>query len=222
MLIRIFTLLLLGGALLLAACGDDEEELPNGDPTETPAATETEPPNGETPAPTETPPANDPTPTETPDPEPATQAAVEALASWLGPVGDPASIEVDSVETAIWSDGCLGLGHGDEACTDALVEGFRVDLTLGDGEYEVRTDVTGDLTRWAPSVEVLVTFEEGLTNLFLFTTDDGNELEAQPVAGTDYAVDPQTLSSGDPVGIALADAPQDGPQLLVWIESAEE
>lgn len=206
--------LLLALATAFAACSDDDGQ----EQTQTPAET-TPPAATETAGPSETPPSE---PTATPDPGPATDAAVEALATWLGPVADPAAIEVTAIEAVTWPDGCLGLDRAGLMCTDALVEGFRVELTLGDGTYEVRTDLTGDLAVWAPTTQIMAAFAECLTNLCTFTTDDGNTLEAQPVFGTDFGVDPQTLSAGDPVGVALAEAPQAGPQLLVWLDPVQE
>jgi hypothetical protein len=215
MIVRIVSAVVLTLGLVFIACSDEEED------STTPA------PTGGTPSPTqpatppETPPG-DATPTPTPttgDPaSPATQAAIGALATWLGPVADPASISVSSVEPVTWPNGCLGLGRSGQVCTEALVEGFRVELALGNGIYEVRTDQSGETTLWAPSTQIMATFQEGLTNLFTFTTDDGGMLEAQPVFGTDYGVDPDTLAEGDAVGVALADAPQSGPRLLVWLD----
>lgn len=219
MIPKILIAILLTLGLAVAACGDDEDDIPSPSPTETATATPT--PS----APTETPPvtpAPTPEPTPTPDPDPASQAAADALATWLGPAGDPDSISVNAAEPIVWADGCLGLGLSAEVCTDALVEGFRIELGLGDAVYVVRTDLTGDVVRWEPHVQILVQFQEGLTNLFLFMTDDGNDLEAQPVSGTEYGVDPDTLEPGDPVAAALADNPQDGPQLLVWIDAPSE
>lgn len=206
MIIRTLAALVLALGLITAACGDDDEDVTPTDGTPSPAATVT--------------PAGTPTPT--PDPRPPTDAAIDALAIWLGPVGDPASITVSSVEAVTWPDGCLGLSRVGQACTEALVDGFRIELALGDGVYEVRTDLTGDVVLWAPSVQILAQFKEAGTNLIQFTTDDGGTIEAQPVFGTGFGVDPDTLAEGDPVGIALADAPQSGPQLLVWLDPASE
>jgi hypothetical protein len=218
MLVRIVSAVVLAFGLVFAACSDEEED------TTTPAPTGGTPSPAKPETPAETPP-DDATPTPTPTTgEPAasaTQAAIDALATWLGPVADPASISVSSVEPVTWPNGCLGLGRVGQVCTEALVEGFRVELALGNGIYEVRTDQSGGITLWAPSTQIMATFQEGLTNLFTFTTDDGGTLEAQPVFGTDYGVDPDTLAEGDAVGVALADAPQNGPQLLVWLDPAQ-
>lgn len=215
MIIRIVAAAVLAVGLVLAACSDEEED------TATPL------PTGGTPSPTqlatpvETPPS-DSTPTPTPTTGgpagSATQAAIDALATWLGPVADPAAISVSSVEPVTWPNGCLGLSRVGRVCTAALVEGFRVELALGNGIYEVRTDQSGGTTVWAPRTQITATFQEGLTNLFVFATDDGGTIEAQPVFGTDFGVDPDTLAEGDAVGVALADAPQGGTQLLVWLD----
>jgi hypothetical protein len=129
---------------------------------------------------------------------------------------------VDSVEAVTWPDGCLGVQRVGVGCTEALVEGFRIDLGLGEAVYEVRTDVVGDVVVWAPTVEVLAFFKEAVTNSVQFTTDDGGVIEAQPVFGTDYGVDLDSLAEGDAVGVALADAPQSGGKLLVWVDPVAE
>ena len=210
--------LLLG--LALVGCGGDD-----ADSTATPTATGAPTATG-TPAPTDTPPAAPPPPATPPPANPtasdgaavAAEAARAALASWLGPVGDRAAIEVRSVEELTWPNGCLGLGRAGEACTEALVPGFRVELELANASYEVRTDRSGDLVRWAPRLQILVRFAAASANSIRFTTDDGGTIEAQPVFGTLFGVDVTTLSPGDPVGVAFADAPQGGGLLLVWLD----
>ena len=159
--------------------------------------------------------------TPTPYPEPPFSAAIDALAAWLGPAADPASIEIASTEDVTWSNGCLDLSRVDQMCTEALVPGFRIMLSLGDATYEVRTDRSGRQTAWAPQIQILVRFSEVSTNLAIFTTDDGNELSTQLVPGTSFGVDLATLDLGTPVGIAIADAPQSGPPLLVWVDPFE-
>ncbi len=155
-----------------------------------------------------------------PDLDAATEAAIDALATWLGPLAEPSEIFVSSAEAVTWSNGCLDAGLPGQACTDALVEGFRFELALGDAVYEVRTDLSGDVVLWAPSVQVLARFKEALTNVVQFTTDDGGTIEAQPVFGTDYGVELESLAEGDAVSVALADAPQSGGYLLVWVDPA--
>ncbi len=191
-----------GMALVLivaAACGDDDD---GAGPTETLAPIATGAP-GDTPA---------------PGLGAATNAAIEALATWLGPAGDASAITVASVEAVTWSDGCLEVGRAGQACTEALVEGYRIELALGDAVYEVRTDLGGDVVVWAPSVQILVRFQEAATNSVTFTTDDGGTIEAQPVPGTGYGVELASLAEGDAVGVALADTPQGGGVLLVWVD----
>ena len=168
------------------------------------------------PRPTLTPPAGTPTP--------AGQAieavARGALAQWLGPVGDPASIRAVSVEPVAWPDGCLGLGRPGRACTSAIVPGYRVMLALGTATYEVRTDEPGRVVLWAPETQILARFSEAGTNYSRFTTDDGGTIEAQPVSGTDFGVPLATLAKGTPVGLGLARAPQREGLLLVWVYPA--
>ena len=94
-------------------------------------------------------------------------------------------------------------------------------LALGNATYEVRADVTGAFTVWAPSLQVLVQFQEASTNLLTFTTDDGGELVAQAVPGTSFGVDVQFLQEGNSVGLGLAEAPQRDGFLLVWVDPAQ-
>ena len=210
MTLRIFAVVALALFLVIAACGDDEDQR-----LQTPAQT-TLPAMTETPGDTPTQPTAASTPT--PGLGPAAGAAIDALATWLGPVGDPAAISVDSIEAVTWPNGCLGLGRVGQACTEALIEGYRIKLALGDAVYEVRTDLSGDVVLWAPNVQVLVRFKAALTNSVQFTTDDGGTIEALPVFGTDYGVELESLTEGDAVGVALADAPQGGGPLLVWVD----
>ena len=210
MTLRIFVVVALAFFLVVAACGDDEDQgLQTPAQTAPPALTETP---GDTPT--------SPTAASTPTSGlgPAADAAIDALATWLGPVGDPSAISVDSIEAVTWPNGCLGLGRVGQACTEALVEGYRIKLALGDAVYEVRTDLSGDVVLWAPNVQVLVRFKAALTNSVQFTTDDGGTIEALLVFGTDYGVELESLAEGDPVGVALADAPQGGGPLLVWVD----
>lgn len=58
------------------------------------------------------------------------------------------ALVVTAVEVVDWPDGCLGLGQPDEACTEAIVPGLRIRLTLDDQIYEVRTDLAGEQYRW--------------------------------------------------------------------------
>jgi hypothetical protein len=211
---RLRTILVAGIAIALivaAACGDDDDDVVT--PTDTPVAVATGLPGA-----TATPDAGDPS-------DAAVRAATEALFTWLGPVGELSVVRVitlTSVEAVTWSNGCLDVGRAGVACTEALVEGYRIELALGDAIYEVRTDAVGDVVVWAPSVQILVRFSEASTNSAVFTTDDGGKIETQPVPGTSYGVELASLVEGDAVGIALADAPQGGGVLLVWVDPVFE
>ncbi|MBT5774049.1 MAG: hypothetical protein HOH95_06695 [Dehalococcoidia bacterium] len=193
-------------SVITLACTDD----PKPTPSPTAAASET--------AATDPSVTTTPGTTPTPFPEPPISAAIDALATWLGPVADPASIQVASTEDVTWSNGCLDLSRVGQMCTEALVAGYRIMLSLGDATYEVRTDASGRQTAWAPQIEILVRFTEASTNLATFTTDDGNQLSMQLVPGTSFGVDLAILEAGTPVGIAIADAPQSGAPLLVWVD----
>ena len=148
----------------------------------------------------------------------AGETAADALARWLGPVGDRVAIAVTAVETVTWPDGCLGLRRAGVLCTQGLVEGFRVRLALGDAEYEIRMNAARTEVLWAPSVQVMARFSEASTNFVQFTTDDGGLLAAQPVVGSSIGLDVSVLKPGDPVAVGLAERPQGEGLLLVWLD----
>jgi hypothetical protein len=78
---------------------------------------------------------------------PAVAGAVAALAQSLGI--SPSDIQVVDFQTAIWPDGCLGLGGPGDACAVGEVSGWQVTLAVGGSHYEVRTDDLGQVARWA-------------------------------------------------------------------------
>jgi len=210
MILRAAVLLGVAVGLILAACGDDKEDVLPA-PSETPPPAVTQIPDDTSTSPTVA-------STPTPDPRPAAVAAIDALGTWLGPIGERPAISVVSVEAVTWSNGCLDLARANQACTEALVEGFRIELALGDAFYAVRTDLGGDVVVWAPNLRVVVSFQEAMTNSVLFTTDDGGTVEAEPVPGTGYGVDLTSLAAGDPVDVGLADTPERDGFLLVWVD----
>jgi hypothetical protein len=61
---------------------------------------------------------------------------------------EAAMLAVTAVEAVEWPDGCLGLGRPDEGCTEALVPGLRIQVTVEDQIYEIRTDLDGRQYRW--------------------------------------------------------------------------
>lgn len=86
-------------------------------------------------------------PTEFPS---AALAARNALAELLGVKAE--EIEIRSVQSVTWPDGCLGLAKSDEMCTMAIVPGYRVMLVFGREEHTYRTDETGRVLRHEMSV----------------------------------------------------------------------
>lgn len=194
----------LAAALVLAACDGDDGATP--EPTPTPTATPTATPTS-TPTPIIT-------PTPPPDEERALEAAREALDRWLGPLAGP--VISTRAERQTWPDGCLGLGHGDEACTEALVEGWLVTITMGSADYRIRTNEDATVLRWEPETQILVRYAESVTNVAVFTTDDGNTIEPRLLPGTQF--DARDFAPGQAAGIALAPAPQGGAPILVWAD----
>ena len=77
--------------------------------------------------------------------EPAAAAARKDLAASLGV--SEGSVVILLVEKKTWNDGCLGLGGPAESCLQALVEGYRVELTASGKTYVYRTDATGASAR---------------------------------------------------------------------------
>jgi hypothetical protein len=125
MITRKFVWLLLM-VLLLAACTPAS---PVGQPTTSPSPT----------------PAY-PAPYDAPIQPPAPALIVQqALADELGVSLDQVVISV--VEEVEWTDGCLGLGGPEESCLQAIVPGYRIQLSVDGKAYEYRTDLTGEVWR---------------------------------------------------------------------------
>jgi hypothetical protein len=231
--------LLLSAIGLLAAaagaCGDggDDDAVADRTSTATSTATATTPAE-RTPSATPTTPSSAPSPTPPstpppangggadPDAEAAGDAARRELARWLGPAGNLDAITIDAVEPVTWSDGCFELRRVGQACTTALVEGYRLTLSLAQATYEARIDKDASNVRWAPETTALVKFVEASTNSVVFRTDDGSTLQTQPVAGTSFGADPGKLTAGEAVSVGIARAPQSGGWLLVWLDPAGE
>ena len=77
--------------------------------------------------------------------EPAAARARLDLATKLSV--DEGSIVIIKITEETWSDGCLGLGGPAEACLQALVPGFRVEMLANGKTYFYRTDKTGEVLR---------------------------------------------------------------------------
>jgi hypothetical protein len=72
---------------------------------------------------------------------PAVLAAIGAAAAQTG-VG-PEQVQVLDYEPREWPDGCLGLPGPDEMCTEAVVTGWMVHLSLGGNPIVFRVDEFG-------------------------------------------------------------------------------
>ena len=81
-----------------------------------------------------------------PEQSPAVEAALNTLSQELAAAA--ADFSVTSVEEMEWSDSCLGLGGPEESCLQAITPGLSIMVQLGDREFEVRTDETGQIVRW--------------------------------------------------------------------------
>jgi hypothetical protein len=78
-------------------------------------------------------------------PEAAEKARL-ALAEKLGIATN--EIDVVSFSKTEWPNGCLGLAGEDEMCTEALVSGWRVELSADGQMFIARTDEFGDAVRF--------------------------------------------------------------------------
>lgn len=76
----------------------------------------------------------------------AVRAALEVFGKEMGIARW--QIEVVTVASAQWPDGCLGLGERSEACTLAIVDGWQIVVRAEGDTYEIRTDLTGSRVRW--------------------------------------------------------------------------
>lgn len=61
-------------------------------------------------------------------------------------------IRITDAQPQIWLNGCLGLGNPEEACTQALVSGWRVTVEGGEKSWSYRTNKTGSLVLFESSV----------------------------------------------------------------------
>ncbi|MCF7843533.1 hypothetical protein K9M47_01400 [Candidatus Gracilibacteria bacterium] len=73
--------------------------------------------------------------------ESAASEARKDLAAKLS-IGEKSIVIMNIIENT-WNDGCLGLGGSDEMCSQALVPGFKVELTANGKTFFYRTDKTG-------------------------------------------------------------------------------
>lgn len=110
----------LAGLTALAGCATEEAEPP-----------------ADTPEPTE--PAE---PTE-PDEDPRVQEAIEDLAERQDT--DPAAIQAGPLEAVTWSDGSLGCPEEGMGYTQALVDGYRLELTAQGEVFAYHGDAEGEL-----------------------------------------------------------------------------
>ena len=85
-------------------------------------------------------------------PKPALPPIAEHLRAHLADSLDRPidEVVVVNVERATWPDGCLGLGSPTEMCTLALVEGYRIVLSVGFGRYTYRSNLDGSVVRSEP------------------------------------------------------------------------
>jgi hypothetical protein len=79
-------------------------------------------------------------------PEPAS-SVIAAIREDLGQRYGVSNIQVVSATEQMWPDGCLGLPRGKEACTMAIVPGWRIEVTDGRQTWVYRTDKTGRTLR---------------------------------------------------------------------------
>jgi hypothetical protein len=161
----------LGAILLLNACAPNT--LPATTPGTTPspiltsmAPTALPSPLSTAPArptPASTPALTVPTPTETELYPAAVQAARATAARDFNE--PPASVTVVSFTPVDWRNGCLEVDRMERPCTDAIVPGYQVMLSVAGQNYEYRTNLDGSQVVFAgpdvvqsPSVPAAVVF----------------------------------------------------------------
>jgi hypothetical protein len=140
-------LLVLVLAFSLAACGQADRPLP----VETPTGDVIE---EDTAVPDPQPPASSPTPLVSEIDEELAETYSETIRFGRALVAEELGIEaamltITAVAGVEWPDGCLGLGQPGEGCTEALVPGLRIHVSVNDQIYEIRTDLDGRQYRWS-------------------------------------------------------------------------
>ncbi len=78
----------------------------------------------------------------------AVDNAVQTLATQLGIKAE--DVKVVSSGQVDWPNGCLGVQRPGIMCTDAIVPGYQVMLEVGGKQYEMRTDLSGQVVVLAP------------------------------------------------------------------------
>jgi len=144
--------------------------------------------------------------------ENATHPAAVAIIATVSDAADALrvpinQISVESLEAREWSDSCLGLPEGGEACLDVITPGYLV--VLGDG-FSYRTDTEGNVRRETDSVdrELRVHFRQsgglgGWTSEYHADDASLSDSEAarirQFIDEADFFSLPSDVSNGDPI-----------------------
>ena len=139
-------------------------------------------------------------------------AAVLEAQKWLAAhLGVPVEeVELVAQEQVEWPNGCLGVAQAGEACTEAIVPGWRVTLAVAGQNYEVRTDETGSIVRLVPA-EVDSELSGTAWVLEAFENTDGAVPVAVPGGITlEFQPDGQAGGSGGCNGYGGAYQAQDG------------
>lgn len=130
------------------------ETTPGDDDTPPPETTPPEATPPETTAPETTPPRRTPPPrlTPSPDPDTSTPVAGEVPAEYLDPViadaagragAAPGDVRVTRAQAKQWSDGSLGCPQPGQMYTQALVDGYWVELDVGGQPFDYRLNERG-------------------------------------------------------------------------------
>jgi hypothetical protein len=83
-------------------------------------------------------------------PSPADDIAEKIVAEVGSMLKMPAgSLQLSSIEPVQWINGCLGLPAADEACTEMIVDGYKLYIATPDYVAEVHTDLAGSDIRIA-------------------------------------------------------------------------
>lgn len=140
-MVKTAALICLGALVLLAACAPNAVPAVTPGSTAAPEMTPTLPTVEPSSSPTGSAPPSPATPAETELYPAAVQAARATAARDLGV--PETSVAVVSFTPVDWRNGCLEVDRMERPCTDAIVPGYQVILSVEGSHYEYRTNLDG-------------------------------------------------------------------------------
>jgi hypothetical protein len=147
------------------------------------------------------------------------QAAIEWFADQTGL--DPDQFSTVRFEAVQWPDGCLGAGHPGQACTLAIVGGYRIVLqNANNAEIELRSDGAGSYFAWAPAHRVAGVVQEHHI-AFPVRTDAGETVGFMPLRNTEFIDFADGMRQGDRVEVAFDDPGGGDLMMPAWVRFIE-